>query len=112
MGILFLFFLFLLLESSADLLINQLDQLSNINASTGLKDVSTSSGTSLSCLSGGTESKSYFPQESTLRSDQKHDTTEGAKAVPLGLGLGGLERKVIELCISISILLNILLEVI
>ncbi|KAG6699572.1 hypothetical protein I3842_08G072800 [Carya illinoinensis] len=71
----------------------KLDQLSNINASTGLKDVSTSSGTSLSCLSGGTESKSYFPQESTLRSDQKHDTTEGAKAVPLGLGLGGLERK-------------------
>ncbi|KAG6644702.1 hypothetical protein I3843_08G071400 [Carya illinoinensis] len=32
-------------------------------------------------------------KESTLRSDQKHDTTEGAKAVPLGLGLGGLERK-------------------
>ncbi|XP_041020370.1 ubiquitin-like domain-containing protein CIP73 [Juglans microcarpa x Juglans regia] len=91
--ILFLFFLFLLLESCADLLINQLDQLSNINALTGLKDVSASSGTSLSCLSGGTEAKSDFPQETTLRSDQKHDTTEGAKAVPLGLGLGGLERK-------------------
>lgn len=109
MGILFLF---LLLESCADLLINQLDQLSNINASTGLKDVSASSGTSLSCLSGGTEAKSDFPQEIALRSDQKHDTTEGAKAVPLGLGLGGLERKVIELCISINIILISLLEVI
>ncbi|XP_059459775.1 ubiquitin-like domain-containing protein CIP73 isoform X2 [Corylus avellana] len=69
------------------------DQLSNNDASTGLKDVSDSSGSSLSCLSGGTAAKSEDVPENALRFDQKHDTTEGAKAVPIGLGLGGLERK-------------------
>lgn len=85
-------------ESCTDLLINQhqlgFDQLSNNDASTGLKDVSDSSGSSLSCLSGGTAAKSEDVPENALRFDQKHDTTEGAKAVPIGLGLGGLERKV------------------
>lgn len=69
------------------------DQLRNNDASTGLKDVFDSSGSSLSCLSGGTAAKSEDVPENALRSDQKHDTTEGAKAVPVGLGLGGLERK-------------------
>ncbi|KAE8057334.1 hypothetical protein FH972_014035 [Carpinus fangiana] len=63
--------------------------------SQGQKDVSVSDsyGSSLSCLSGGTAAKSEDVPENALRSDQKHDTTEGAKAVPIGLGLGGLERK-------------------
>ncbi|XP_062163600.1 ubiquitin-like domain-containing protein CIP73 isoform X2 [Alnus glutinosa] len=69
------------------------DQVSNNDASSGLKDVSDSSGSSLSCLSGGTAAKSEYVPENALRSDQKHDTTEGAKAIPVGLGLGGLERK-------------------
>lgn len=85
-------------ESCTDLFINQYqlgsDQLRNNDASTGLKDVFDSSGSSLSCLSGGTAAKSEDVPENALRSDQKHDTTEGAKAVPVGLGLGGLERKV------------------
>lgn len=38
--------------------------------------------------------KSEDSQENALRSGEKHDTTEGDKAVPLGLGLAGLERKV------------------
>ncbi|KAF5462187.1 hypothetical protein F2P56_018216 [Juglans regia] len=41
----------------------------------------------------GCTPESEGQKEITLRSDQKHDTSEGAKAVPLGLGLGGLERK-------------------
>jgi hypothetical protein len=88
----------LLFESCTDLFINQhqlgADQVSNNDASSGLKDVSDSSGSSLSCLSGGTAAKSEYVPENALRSDQKHDTTEGAKAIPVGLGLGGLERKV------------------
>ena len=59
-----------------------------------MKDVSDSSGSSLSYLSGGTAAKLEDVPENDLRSDQKHDTTEGAKTVPIGLGLGGLERKV------------------
>ena len=69
------------------------DQLSNNDASTGLKDVS-ASGSSVSCLSGGTVAKPECVQENALRSGEKHDATEGDKAVPLGLGLAGLERKV------------------
>lgn len=72
------------------------DQLSNNDASTGLKDVS-ASGSSVSCLSGGTVAKPEGVQENALRSGEKHDATEGDKAgdktVPLGLGLAGLERK-------------------
>ncbi|KAF5455692.1 hypothetical protein F2P56_025242 [Juglans regia] len=51
----------------------KLDQLSNSDA-----------------LSGGTAAKSEDFQGNALGSDQKH---EDAKAVPLGLGLGGLELK-------------------
>ncbi|KAK7828359.1 large proline-rich protein bag6 [Quercus suber] len=72
------------------------DQLSNNDASTGLKDVS-ASGSSVSCLSGGTVAKPEGVQENALRSGEKHDATEGDKSgdrtVPLGLGLAGLERK-------------------
>lgn len=48
----------------------------------------------MSCLSGGTVAKPEGVQENALRSGEKHDATEGDKAVPLGLGLAGLERKV------------------
>ncbi|KAF3957075.1 hypothetical protein CMV_017871 [Castanea mollissima] len=68
------------------------DQISNNDASTGLKDVSPS-GSSVSFLSGGTVAKPEGVQENVLRSGEKHDATEGDKAVPLGLGLAGLERK-------------------
>ncbi|KAG7971546.1 hypothetical protein I3843_07G139600 [Carya illinoinensis] len=44
-------------------------------------------------LSGGTAAKSEDFQGNALESDQKH---EHAKAVPLGLGLGGLEFKVLQ----------------
>ncbi|GMY28139.1 large proline-rich protein bag6-B-like isoform X1 [Fagus crenata] len=79
-------------ESEGQKLDIKCDQLSNNDASTGLKDVS-ASGSSLSCLSGGTVAKSEDSQENALRSGEKRDTTEGDKAVPLGLGLAGLERK-------------------
>ncbi|KAL0016866.1 hypothetical protein SO802_003935 [Lithocarpus litseifolius] len=68
------------------------DQISNNDASTGLKDVS-ASGSSVSCLSGGTVAKPEGVQENALTSGEKQDATEGDKAVPLGLGLAGLERK-------------------
>ncbi|KAM3710958.1 hypothetical protein ACJW31_01G071400 [Castanea mollissima] len=68
------------------------DQISNNDASTGLKDASPS-GSSVSFLSGGTVAKPEGVQENVLRSGEKHDATEGDKAVPLGLGLAGLERK-------------------
>lgn len=48
----------------------------------------------MSGLSGGTVARPEGVQENVLRSGEKHDATEGDKAVPLGLGLAGLERKV------------------
>ena len=42
-------------------------------------------------------------KENARRSFDKPDGNETAKAVPLGLGLGGLERKVNQFCIFLSL---------
>ncbi|KAJ7957943.1 Large proline-rich protein BAG6 [Quillaja saponaria] len=71
------------------------EQTSN-NKETGvssLKNASSSSTEgSLGCSSGGTTAKSVDIPENAPSSNVKNNLTEGAKA-PLGLGLGGLERK-------------------
>ncbi|EXB88236.1 Large proline-rich protein BAG6 [Morus notabilis] len=66
--------------------------------------VVTGSKEDLTCLDKGSSSSASIQRPEKCqdedhkndvpRSPEKHDTNEGAKAVPLGLGLGGLERKV------------------
>ncbi|XP_037493539.1 ubiquitin-like domain-containing protein CIP73 isoform X2 [Jatropha curcas] len=56
----------------------------------GLKDVPSCS---LGCSSGESSLKSEEISENAPSSSEKHDLIEGAQAVPIGLGMGNLERK-------------------
>lgn len=51
-------------------------------------------GGPLSSSSGQNTLARKDEKESGPQSSEKHDMTEGTKAVPLGLGLGVLDRKV------------------
>lgn len=64
---------------------------------------------SKSCSSGQRAEKCQEDdcKEDVPRSSKKHDTNAGAKAVPLGLGLGGLERKVKQFCFNIKLFYGI-----
>ncbi|KAF2324752.1 hypothetical protein GH714_016635 [Hevea brasiliensis] len=48
---------------------------------------------SVGCSNGETSLKSEETSENVPSSSEKHDLPEGAQAVPLGLGMGSLERK-------------------
>ncbi|KAJ4830384.1 hypothetical protein Tsubulata_041242 [Turnera subulata] len=66
-------------------------QLSNNEAKKNLLSSEDVSSSSVGCSSGETSLKSDTSE--TQNSSEKKDVSEGSKAVPLGLGLGNLERK-------------------
>lgn len=90
--------------------LTQVDHYQDTGVVTGSKE-------DLTCLDKGSSSSASIQRPEKCqdedhkndvpRSSEKHDANEGAKAVPLGLGLGGLERKVKKFCYYIKLFIEV-----
>lgn len=67
---------------------------SNNEAKESLLSSKDASSSSVGCSSGDTSLRSEDASENAQISSEKHELPGSGKAVPLGLGLGSLERKV------------------